>query len=134
MVGVNPCGRHDVDLGLLRDLANARDVAPQPDDGEIDDGVNAFGLELIQPGDCVGDAMVFLAPFFRVIQEDLCIQHKDMLVHQSGTELRGVDGAANSLHLSHAHCPEDEVVSRCETIPSGFAVVKEKQPGLSDST
>ena len=51
VVGVDAGGDDDVDVGGRGDPGDAGDVAAQADHGEVDDGVHAAGLELVEPGD-----------------------------------------------------------------------------------
>ena len=62
VVGVQAGGDDDVQLGGRGDARDARKVAAQPDDGEVDDGVDAAGLEFVQPDDRVGFALGAVAP------------------------------------------------------------------------
>ena len=54
VVGVQTGGDHDVQVGGRGDPGDARDVAAQPDHGQVDDGVDAAGLQLVEPLDGVG--------------------------------------------------------------------------------
>ena len=67
VVGVQPGGDDDVQLGGRRDAGDARNVAAQPDHGQVDDGVDAAGLQFVEPIDGVGFPFGFVAPGFRVV-------------------------------------------------------------------
>ena len=71
VVGVQAGGDDDVQVGGRRDAGDPRDVAAQPDHREVDDGVHAARLELVEPVDRVGHALRFVAPRFGVVLRDL---------------------------------------------------------------
>ena len=100
VVGVHAgCSDH-VDLGdRPRDLHDARYVAAQTDDGEVDERVDPVLLELPElfggPGHLGG-----LVPLLRRLF-DLRTQHEDVLVHQGAAQLRRVDRSAHRVDLGH---------------------------------
>ena len=104
VVRVEPGRGDDVDVDLLVDLLDPRDVAPEPDDGEVDDGVDALRLEVSEASDGVVDALL-LVPALRIVGHDLGAQDEHMLVHEHAAEARGVDGTANGLDGGHGRCP-----------------------------
>ncbi len=103
VVGVQPRGGHDVELGLLGDALEARDVPAEPDHGGVDDRVDAPALQLVQLRDGVGDALL-LVPELGVVLEDLGAQHEHVLVHERRAQGTGLDGAADGLDGGHCLC------------------------------
>lgn len=72
VVGVEPRGRDDVDVHLLVDPLDARQVPTQPDHGRVDDRVDTAGPECGEPLDGVGDPGL-LVPRVRVVGEVLLV-------------------------------------------------------------
>ncbi len=54
VVGVDPGGHHDLQVGLRGHPLDARNVAAESDDGRVDDGVHPEGLQFVELGDGVG--------------------------------------------------------------------------------
>ncbi len=97
VVGVKPSRDNDIELGGGRDAGDARDVAAQPDHGEVDDGVHAAGLEFIEPGDGVGDPLFLVAPGFRIVLRDLGGHDEHVLVHERDAKIGGIDMSASGV-------------------------------------
>ncbi len=95
VVGIDAGGHDNVDGRPFGDLLNAGDIAPETDHSQIDHGIHAARLQLVQTGHSAGDALVFVAPLAGIVLPDFRIEHKDMLVHQCDAELGGVDGAVH---------------------------------------
>ena len=87
VVGVQPGRDDDVEVGLRRDSGDPRDVAAEADDREVDDGVDAAGLQFVQPGDRVGDAFGLVAPGFGIVLQDLGGHDEHVLVHERHAEV-----------------------------------------------
>ena len=100
-VGVDSGGDDDVELGLRGDFRDPWNVATQAEDCEVDNGIHAVRFQLIHAGGCFLDALVFIAPLFRVVLKDFRIQHKNVFMHQRGTQVRGIDRAAGGLNGGH---------------------------------
>ena len=49
----------------------------------------------------VSDALLFIAPAFRVVLHDFGRQHEDVFVHQRDAERIGINRPAHSLDLRH---------------------------------
>ena len=99
VVGVK-AGRHnDVQLGGRRHPGDPRDVAAQPDDGEVDDGVHTAGLQLVEPVDGVGHPLVLVAPGFGIVQRDFGGHDEHVLVHERDAEIGGIDGSASGIEF-----------------------------------
>ncbi len=79
------------------DAGDARDVATQPDHGEVDDGVHAARLELVEPGDGVGHPCVFVAPRLRVVLRDLGGHDEHVLVHERDADVSGIDWSLSGI-------------------------------------
>ena len=94
VVGVKPGCHNDIELSGRRDARDPRDVATQSDHGEVDDGIHAAGLELVEPGDGVGHPLFFIAPGFRVVLGDLGGHDEYVLVHECDAKLGGIDRSA----------------------------------------
>ena len=58
VVGVQNRRDDDVQVGGRGNAGDPRDVAAQPDHGEVDDGVDAARLQLVEPIDGIGDPFV----------------------------------------------------------------------------
>jgi hypothetical protein len=102
VVGVEPRGHDDVDLRLLGHPLDARDVAPQPPHGGVDDRVDAERLQLVELSDGVGDSNVLVPPVAHAVVLDvLGREDEHVLVHEGRPELRGVDGATDGLDGGH---------------------------------
>ena len=94
VVGVKPSRHNDIQSGGRRDPGDARDVAAQPDHREVDDGVHAARLELVEPFDGVGDPFFLVAPGFGIVLGNLGGHDEDVLMHERDAEVGGVDGSA----------------------------------------
>jgi hypothetical protein len=105
VIRVQAGGDDDVDVDLLVHPVQAPDVATEPDDGGVDDGVDASRLQLAQLADGVGDASLLVPPRVSVVLEDLRAEHEDVLVHERCAELVDVDGASDRLDLGHLPVP-----------------------------
>jgi hypothetical protein len=101
VVGVEPRGDDDVQVHLLGDPLDARDVTAQADDRRVDDRPHAALGELGELAHRVGDPLVLAAPLLGVVLLDVGSEHEDVLVHERGAELGGVDGAAHGLDRGH---------------------------------
>jgi hypothetical protein len=101
VVGVQAGRNDDVQFGGLSDAGNARDVAAQPDDGQVHDGVHSGRLECVQPRDGVGFARVVVSPLFGVVLHDLGRHDEDMLMHERDAQTRGVNRTSHRIHLWH---------------------------------
>ena len=101
VVGVEAGGDDDVDVGGRGDARDAGDVAAEPDHRQVDDGVDAAGLELVEAVDRVGLPLVLVAPGFGIVVDDLGGQDEDVFVHQRHAEVGGVDGSPR-YSLRHA--------------------------------
>src|SRR5438270_6790344 len=101
MIRVNTRGDDDVNFCLMRDLLDPWQIASQANHREIDNRIDAPGLELVQPRYGISNSLLFTSPLFRIILEYLRIQHEHVLVHQRGAELRRIDRPANCLNLRH---------------------------------
>ena len=102
VVGVE-AGRHDdVQFGGRGDAGDARKVAAEADDGQVDDGVDAAGLEFVQPDDRVGFALGAVAPGLRVVLHDLGGHDEHVLVHERHAEVGGVDGPCRGVEKWHS--------------------------------
>ena len=100
VVGVEAGGDHDVEVDLRGHLLDRLDVAPEADHGEVDDGVDAGRLELVQAFDGswhLGGAVPPRGP----VGGHLGRAHEDVLVHERGAEAGGVDRAAHRVDLPH---------------------------------
>ncbi len=102
VVRVQAGRRDDVDVRLGVDALDAGDVAAQTDHGQIDDRVDAGGLQLVQPDDRVLDLGLFVER--RVVLVDLRAEDEDVLVHQHLPERARVDGALHGLDGRHGRC------------------------------
>ncbi|BBY23272.1 hypothetical protein MSTO_34770 [Mycobacterium stomatepiae] len=97
VVGVKPGCDNDIQLGSRRDSGDAGDVAAEPDHGEVDDGIHAPGLELVEALDGVSDPFLLVAPGFRIVLRDLRGHDEHVLVHQRHAEIGGIDGSARGI-------------------------------------
>ena len=102
VVRVQAGRRDDVDVRLGVDALDAGDVTTQTDDGQIDDRVDAGGLELVQPDDRVLDLRLFVQR--GVVLVDLRAEDEHVLVHQHLPERARVDGALHGLDGRHGRC------------------------------
>ncbi len=102
VVGVDAGGDDDVDVGGRRDARDAGDVAAEPDHRQVDDAVDAAGLELVQALDRVGLTFGLVAPHLGMVGIDLGGQHEDVFVHQRHAEVGGVDGSSSGIQLRHS--------------------------------
>ncbi len=82
VVGVQPSRHDDVQVGLGRDSGDPRNVATETYDREVDDGVDAAGLQFVQPGNRIGDAFGLVTPGFGIVLQDLGGHDEHVLVHQ----------------------------------------------------
>ena len=105
VVGVEPGGRDDVDVHLLVDAGDAADVAAQPDDRRVDDGVDAALLEFLQAGDGVRN-LLLLVPQGRVVLADLLVEHEDVLVHEHGAERTRGHRTSHRRDVHHGCAPQ----------------------------
>jgi hypothetical protein len=92
---------HDVEIDLLGHALDARDVAPQADNGRVDDRADAGGGQRGELRDGVRDPRVLAAPLVRIVLLHVGRQHEDVLVHEHLAERGGVDGAGHGLDLRH---------------------------------
>jgi hypothetical protein len=99
VVRVEAGGSDDVDVGLGVHALDPRDVAAQPDDREVDDGVDAVGLQLAQPGD--GVRHLGLLVEVRIVVLDLRRDDEHMFVHEHPPEVAGVDRAPDGVDGGH---------------------------------
>ena len=100
VVRVDPGRRDDVDLGNLRgDRRDARDVAAQADDGQVDERVDPVRLQLPQLGNGTRLLCGLVPLVGRLL--DLGAQHEDVLVHQGATEATAIDRAEDRVDLGH---------------------------------
>ena len=82
----------------LRHRHDPRREPPEPDHRQIDDGVDAVVLQLLQPANCsVLDG--FLVPFRRRLL-DLGTEHEDVLVHEGRAEVAPSTGPRTVLTAS----------------------------------
>ena len=87
VVGVQ-AGRHDdVQVGGRGDPGDARDVAAQPDHGEVDDGVHAPGLQFVEARNGVGHPLFLVAPGFGIVQRDFGGHDEHVLMHERDAEI-----------------------------------------------
>ena len=100
VVGVEAGGHHDVDVHLVGHPFHELDVTAEPDDGEVDDGADARLVEFPQPFDGLRDAGLGIPPGGPVLL-DLRRQDEDVLVHERGPELLGVDRPASGHDGGH---------------------------------
>ena len=101
-VGVDAGRDDDVEIGGRGDSRDPRDVAAESDDGEIDDGVDASCLQLVEPRDRARLPRGVLTPRFRVVLHDFRRHDEDVFVHQRHTEIVGVDRAPRRIHFWHS--------------------------------
>ena len=85
-------------------------VAPEPDDGQIDDGVDPVLLELLEAGHGQGPGP-FLVPFRRGLL-DLRAQDEDVLVHEGRTRADCLSIGPRTVFtfammFSPSPCPDD---------------------------
>jgi len=97
VVRVKPGGDNDIQLGRRCDAGDTWNVATQPDDGEIDDGVHPAGLQFVEPVDGVGHPPVLVAPGFGIVLGNLGRHDEHVLMHERHAELGGIDGAASGI-------------------------------------
>src|SRR6478672_13445318 len=102
VIGIDPRGNDDIDFCLLRDLLDAWNVAPKANHREIDNGIHAFCLKLVQALYGVPDSLLFGAPVFGIVLKYLRVEHEHMLVHQRGAQMAGINGTSNCMYLRHA--------------------------------
>ena len=102
---VDARGDDDVEIDLGVDALDPVNVATEPGGGRVDERRDprlADGAQLL---DRVGDAHllvpVALAPQVCVVEIRLGLHHEDVLVHQRGAELGGVDRATDCLDGAH---------------------------------
>jgi hypothetical protein len=76
----------------------ARDVAAQSDHGQVDDGVDAARLQLVEPVDGIGHPFVFIAPGFRIVHRYLGGHDEHVLVHQRDADIGGSDLSLSGIH------------------------------------
>ena len=86
VVGVETGGDHDVEVDLLGDFLDRLDVAAEPDHGEVDDGVDAGRLELVEAVDGLCHLRVAV-PTGGPVGGDFGRADEDVLVHERGSEL-----------------------------------------------
>src|SRR5207248_2608313 len=132
VVGVDARGDDDVEVGGAGDAFNARDVAAQADDREINDGINAARLQLVEPRDGISDATFFITPAFGVILHDLCRKHKNVFVHQRDAETVGVYGATHGVDLRHIASQVLQSIRcslRCDGQGSAMSLIAGDAPG-----
>ena len=98
VIGVETGRDNDVQVGGRGDPGDARDVAAQPDHGEVDDGVDAARLQLVEPLDRIGHPFVFVAPCFRIVHRDLGGHDEHVLVHQRDADISGSDRSLSGIH------------------------------------
>ena len=101
VVGVDAGGDHDVEVGGRRDAGDPRDVAAEPDHGEVDEGVHATRFEFVEPRDGVGLAAGFVAPDRGIVLHHLGGQHEDVLMHERDAEIGCIDRSPCGIHLGH---------------------------------
>ena len=99
VVGVDPGGHDDLQLGLRGHPLDAGNVAAQADHGRVDDGVHPDGFECVELVDGVGLPGSLVTPTLRVVRDDFRRQHEDVLVHQHDTQVPGCDRAPHGLDL-----------------------------------
>ena len=101
VVGVDTGGDDDIDVDLVVDALDARDVATQTNHGRVHDGVDAQPFQRTKPPDGIGDAVVLASPLGRVVLLHLRREHEHVLMHQRRTERRRVNRAIYDLDLGH---------------------------------
>ncbi len=97
VVGVQAGRDDDVQFGGRGDAGDARDVAAQPDHGEVDDGVHAAGLQLVEPSDGIGHPLLLVTPCFRIVQRDLGGHDEHVLVHERDADISGIDRSLSGI-------------------------------------
>jgi hypothetical protein len=94
-------GDDDVEVDLLGNPLDPRDVPAQTDDGRVDDGGDPGGRQGGELGDGVGDPVVLTPPLLGVVLLHVRGQHENVLVHEHLAQLGGVDGAGHGGDLRH---------------------------------
>jgi hypothetical protein len=97
VVGVQPRRDDDVQVGGRGNTGDPWDVAAQPDHGEVDDGVDAARLQLVEPIDGIGHPFVFVAPCLRVVQRDFRGHDEHVLVHERDADVGGIDWSLSGI-------------------------------------
>ena len=101
VIGVKPGRHNDIQAGGRRDAGNARDIAAQADHREVDDGVHAAGLQLVEPGDGIGHSLFFVAPGVGVVLGNFGGHDEYVLVHERHAEISGIDGSTRGIEFGH---------------------------------
>jgi hypothetical protein len=101
----------DLDLSLLGDPLNAREITAQPDHSEVNNCIHTARFQLIQSHRRICNALFLSTPACRIVVRDLRVQDEHVLMHQGGAQMRRVDRAANCLDVGHgpkisAMCPQ----------------------------
>ena len=98
-------GRHDdVEIGALGHLQHARDITPQAQDREVDNRVDARGLELVEPPHRVLDTLI-LHEVAAVVLREFRVHRKEMLMHEHAPELGRIHGSFQRVHRRHRASP-----------------------------
>ncbi|BCI91911.1 hypothetical protein NIIDMKKI_71170 [Mycobacterium kansasii] len=99
VVGVQAGGDDDVQLGLRGNPGNARDIAPQTDHRQVDDGVHAPGFQLVEPGDRICHPLVLVSPGVGIVLHDFGGHDEYVLVHERDAEIGGIDRPAGGIEF-----------------------------------
>ncbi len=99
VVGVKPGCDNDVQFGGRRHPGDARDVAAQPDHGEVDDGVHAAGLQFVEARDRIGHPLLLVTPGIGIVQRDFGGHDEHVLVHERDAQIGGIDGSASGVQF-----------------------------------
>ncbi len=102
------------------DARDARDVAAEPDHGQVDDAVDAPGLELVEAVDRIGLPLRLVAHDVGVVAVDLGGEHEDVFVHQRHSEVGGVDGSSDGIELRHSADATDAASALTEISASSW--------------
>jgi hypothetical protein len=76
---------------------DAGDVATEADHGEVDDGVDAGGVQVVEAADGVGHTRL-LVPGRGGVGGDFGVEDEDVLVHERRPERFGGDVAPHGRH------------------------------------
>jgi len=90
----------DVEAGALDDALDPGHVSPEPDHGQVDDRVDAGGLQRDQLLARLS-AVAFLVPHPGHVRRDFGIEDDYVLMHQGDAERRDIDWAQHCFHGRH---------------------------------
>src|SRR5262249_23646212 len=109
VVLVHAGGHDDVEVDLLGDALDARDVAAEPPHRGVDDRADALGRQGVELLYRVGDPDLLMPPeAVAVVLLVLGGQDEDVFMHEGGAEVVDVNRSLDGLDGGHRRSPFDD--------------------------